>query len=189
MTTLQEDALPPGLLEERGEARLHLGGTERKAGWKNLNAQPSASVDFVGDIRDLTQFGDASQDMVYASHVLEHLGYQKDLPHALAEIVRVLKPEGRFFVSVPDLAVMCRLFADRGATNKLRIAVMRMMFGGQIDPYDFHFVGLWDEYLAFLLFKAGFSAVYRVKSFGLFDDTSELTFDDVAISLNMVAVK
>lgn len=189
MTTLPTDALPPGLLEERGEARLHLGGKTRRAGWKNLNAQPSEDVDFVGDIRDLSRFSDASQDMVYASHVLEHLGYQKDLPQVLGEIVRILKPGGRLFVSVPDLAVLTRLFADPGASNKLRIAVMRMMFGGQLDPYDFHYVGLWDEYLAFLLFKAGYSAAYRVAGFGLFDDTSELTFDDVAISLNMVAVK
>ncbi len=181
--------LPPGLLEEGGGPKLHLGGTQRKEGWQLMNALPGDHVDHLGDIRDLSRFADERFDVVYASHVLEHLGYQRDLPKVLAGIARVLRPGGRFFVSVPDLGVLTRIFAARNATPQIRFDVMRMMFGGQLDEFDFHFVGFWDDYLASLLFEHGFTGVYRVPTFGLFEDTSNMAFGGHLISLNMVAVK
>lgn len=187
--TSTELALPEGLLSEVGRGRLHLGGTEPRPGWEIMNALPGEHVDHLGDIRDLGRFADASYDLVYASHVVEHLGYAKDLPAVLVEIARVLRQGGRFFVSVPDLATLCRIFVDPAADADVRFAVMRMMFGGQVDQYDFHHVGLWDEYLAALLFRSGFEAVYRVPSFGFFEDTSAMVFGGTPISLNMVAVR
>ncbi|NUP05814.1 MAG: methyltransferase domain-containing protein [Polyangiaceae bacterium] len=183
------NALPEGLLEESGPDRLHLGGTTPKPGWQIFNAVEADYVDHLGDVRDLSRFSDASFDMVYASHVLEHLGYQEDLPKTLRAVRRILRPGGRLFASVPDLMTLARLFTDKAATPETRIEAMRMMFGGQLDPYDFHYVGLWDEYLGWLLMKAGFQRVYRVGSFGLFPDTSDAVLGDTPISLNMVAVK
>jgi predicted SAM-dependent methyltransferase len=185
----RETDLPPGLLEERGADRLHIGGTVRKAGWQVLNAQPGDHVDHLGDLRDLSRFADASFDMVYASHVFEHLGYQRDLPAALKAVARILRPGGRFFVSVPDLETLARMFVSLENNPAARLHVMRMMFGGQLDDYDFHFVGLWGEYLADRLFRAGFAEVYRVQEFGLFEDTSSMRLGDTRISLNMVATR
>ena len=64
-----------------------------------------------------------------------------------------------------------------------------MMFGNQKDAYDFHYVGLWQGFLADLLRDAGFREVHRVERFGLFHDDSETRVNDVLISLNVVAVK
>jgi predicted SAM-dependent methyltransferase len=72
--------------------RLHIGGKEKKAGWKILNVQAGPDVDFVGNCTDLAQFADGSAQELYASHVLEHLGYKEQLPRALAEFHRVLPP-------------------------------------------------------------------------------------------------
>lgn len=185
----KNSGLPPGLLDERGGDRLHIGGSERKAGWQVLDVVPGDHVDHTGDVRDLSRFGDASFDMVYASHVIEHLGYQRDLEAVLASVARILRPGGRFFVSVPDLGTLCQLFTHPQADRAMRFTVMRMMFGGQSDEHDFHRVGLWDEYLAHALFKAGFAEVYRVPGFGFFDDTSKTTIGNVPISLNMVGVR
>lgn len=183
------ESLPPGLLEERGDKRLHVGGKVRKEGWTNLNALPSPEVDHVGDVRDLSAFETASYDMVYASHVLEHLGYMKDLPAVLKELARILKPGGRLLVSVPDLETIMKLFLHKENDSRGRFQLMRMLYGGQVDAYDFHFVGLTDEFLAGFLGESGFSEVYRVPELGLFDDTSKLKFRGVFISLNMVAVR
>ncbi len=188
-TKVAIQSIPPELLQERGEHRLHVGGKEARDGWKVLNALPADYVDYLGDLRDLSQFADASQDMVYASHILEHLGYQTDLPHVLAEVARILKPGGRLLASVPDLETLCRLFLHEELDMRARFQVMRMMFGGQVDAYDFHFVGLNDEMLASFLQNARFSQVYRVPDFGIFDDTSSMRFGGVPISLNMVAVR
>jgi protein O-GlcNAc transferase len=169
--------------------RLHIGGREIKEGWKILNAQAGEGVDFVGDCADLGRFADASVDEIYASHVLEHLGYQSHLPRALKEFWRVLKPGGAASISVPDFEVLCRQFLDPRATLEERFHCMRMVFGGQIDEFDFHHVGLTHEFLSQYLYAAGFSRVERVKRFGLFQDGSELVVRGERISLNVIAYK
>jgi predicted SAM-dependent methyltransferase len=70
-----------------------------------------------------------------------------------------------------------------------RFHVMRMMFGGQVDQFDFHFIGLTAEFMTDFLRRAGFSSARRVQSFGLFNDTSDFCPYGSPISLNMIAVK
>jgi predicted SAM-dependent methyltransferase len=169
--------------------RLHIGGKEAKAGWNVLNVQPGPAVDYVGDCTDLGRFGDGSVDEIYISHVLEHLGYIDRLPQALSEMLRVLKPGGRAMISVPDFEVVCRLFLDPRYGAEDRLHIMRMAFGGQMDPDDFHYVGLTFEILGEFLLNVGFSKIDRVKEFGLFDDSSVQRFDGTLISLNVIAHK
>ena len=64
----------------------------------------------------------ASIDLAVCSHALEHF---QNLDAALDEIRRVLKPEGRLFVSVPDGYQVCDtlyrwLFQDGGHVNRFR---------------------------------------------------------------------
>jgi predicted SAM-dependent methyltransferase len=179
----------PGLLDVTGTDRLHIGGREKKDGWKILNIQPGEAVDYVGDIRDLSSFPRNSFDVVYASHVLEHVSYRHEINAALRWIRRILRPGGKFFVSVPDLDTLCRLFIHEQTTREVRFKVMRMMFGGQTDPHDFHQCGLTAEFLGDYLLAAGFKEVQRVPEFGFFGDTSSLRLNGVLVSLNMVAVK
>jgi SAM-dependent methyltransferase/putative flippase GtrA len=53
---------------------------------------------WAGDCQDRLPFGDAYFDRIIAIHVLEHL---PDLPRALREFHRLLKPSGRFSVVIP----------------------------------------------------------------------------------------
>ncbi|HEX2567777.1 MAG TPA: methyltransferase domain-containing protein [Burkholderiales bacterium] len=171
--------------------RLHIGGAGAEAvpGWKVLDIQPGPSVDFVGDCTDLGQFADGSIEEIYASHVLEHLGYLEELPRALAEFHRVLKQGGCAKISVPDFDALCRMFTEPGLTLDERILVMRMAFGGQTDPFDFHYVGLSADILGSLLKDAGFARAERVDEFRLFSDTSSHRFRGRLISLNLIAYK
>jgi predicted SAM-dependent methyltransferase len=175
-------------LQSTETLRLHIGGIEPKPGWKILNAIPGEHVDFLGDINDLSGFAANSVEEVYASHVLEHVG-QGAILRVLQEIFRILKPGGRFMVSVPDMEVLCTLHLQFKNNLLQRVHVMRMMFGGQTDAYDFHYIGLDFELLATYLTEAGFADIQRVNTFGLFDDTSNYVCYGRAISLNVVAVK
>jgi predicted SAM-dependent methyltransferase len=168
--------------------RLHIGGEQAKEGWKILNAASGPYVDFVGDICNLSQFEADSCDEIYASHVFEHVGQHDALP-CLQGIHRVLKTGGRFMVSVPDLDILCRYFIDPRADLKVKIHVMRMMFGGQVNQYDYHYMGWNEVILQHFLQAAGFSAIMRVSTFGLFDDTSNYAPYGEPISLNVVATK
>ena len=89
--------------------KLHIGGEQVKESWKILNIQPKEGVDFIGDISDLSQFSDASIDEIYASHTLEHVP-QKKMAETLSGIFRVLKVGGKFYISVPDLDILCHTF-------------------------------------------------------------------------------
>ena len=176
-------------IEKDSAQRLHIGGTHLKEGWKILNIQPSKDVTFIGDAADLSQFDDETFDEVYASHVIEHLGYQKELPGALKGIHRILKPGGVFRMSVPDLETLCKLFLHDGADINGKFLIMRMMFGGQVDEHDFHKVGLTWDFARTYFGQAGFKTLRRVPEFGIFDDASSLKVSGVLISLNVEAVK
>lgn len=170
--------------------RLHIGGHVRTDGWEVLDANPGPCVDHVGNAGDLNSFADDSFEQLYASHVLEHFDYQEQLLKTLTEWRRVLAPSGTLYVSVPDLDVLARLFLDRTLLSAQdRFLVMRMIFGGHIDKYDYHLVGLNEEFLTSYLRTAGFIGIRRVREFGLFNDTSGMLLKNIPISLNMVAMK
>jgi len=66
---------------------------------------------------------------------------------------------------------------------------MRIMFGGQMDEFDFHHVGLTWEFMGYFLKRCGFSKIWRVREFEIFDDDSSLRFAGQLISLNVEAIK
>lgn len=119
---------------------------------------------------------------------MEHVSQTDFLP-TLQGIHRVLCDGGEFYLSVPDLEALCKLFLDPKLEGTQRFHVMRMMFGGQVDQFDFHFIGLTAEFMTDFLRRAGFSSARRVQSFGLFNDTSDFCPYGSPISLNMIAVK
>lgn len=169
--------------------KLHIGGEVRREGWIILDALPGPLVDYVGNCNDLSFLPDASCTEVYASHVLEHLGYNGEIQATLKGIHRVLRPGGRLRASVPDLETLCRVFVHPSLNGPARFQIMRMMFGGRLTAYDIHHVGLTFEFLGEYLQEAGFRDIKRVPEFGLFQDTSSLRFGGVLISLNVEATK
>ena len=179
---------PPAKTPTEGLIRLHIGGKQAKAGWKVLNIQPGPAVDYVGDLCDLSAFPDACAEAVYASHVLEHVSQQR-MPGTLKGLARVLVPGGLLMVSVPDLEVLSHTIISPHATNQQKFHAMRMMFGGQVDPHDYHCFGWTFAFMRQFLTEAGFSTVERVESFGLFKDTSDFKPWGFPISLNVVATR
>lgn len=173
---------PPDLL------RLHIGGQEVKEGWKIVDCQPRPEVDVVAGIEDLSMFPDASAQSIYCSHVLEHVS-QADLPAALYGLFRILAPGGVLYLSVPDLETLSWLLVSPKHSRAEKFHVMRIMFGGQCDEFDFHRVGLTYGFLDDYLRDAGFSSWEHVESFGLFADSSEVRFDGQLVSLNLIVRK
>jgi len=168
--------------------KLHIGGKKAKQGWKILNIQKNENVDFVGDIQDLSQFETETVEIVYASHVLEHIRQHKALD-ALKGIYRILKKNGKLYISVPNMDVLCEAFIDKNLTKTQKLHVMRMIFGGQMDDYDFHYFGWNFVFLQDFLKAANFSSIEKVENFDLFEDTSSFEPYGYKISLNLIATK
>ncbi len=168
--------------------KLHIGGRERRDGWKILDIEAREEVDFVGNVTSLDAFADESCSEIYCSHVLEHIS-QGQIFHTLVGLSRILVPGGRLYISVPDLETLAWLFLNPGYDASDRFQVMRRMFGAQRDEHDFHKIGLYLGLMQSYLHDAGFSSIDHVRAFDLFDDNSARTVDGHLISLNLIATK
>lgn len=167
--------------------RLHIGGYIVDRHWEIIDTQSRIGVDHVGDASDLSRFKNETFSAVYASHVLEHFECIR-VVDVLSEWRRVLVPGGLLYISVPNLDVLSAILIDKqNSTLQQRFDVIRMLFGGQVDTWDFHKVGLNEEVLFYFLNQAGFSSIQRVNDFGFFPDTSTLIFLQRQVSLNVVA--
>ena len=178
-----------GIMTSAQKIKLHIGGWERREGWQILDILPRDGVDHVGSCLDLSAVPDDSLAEIYASHVLEHLDYKTEAGQALKEWHRALMPSGLLRLSVPDLDILCRLFAHPKMKAQDRFQIMRMMFGGQADAYDQHKTGFFFDMLGSMLDEAGFGDIRRVEDFGLFKDSSTTRYAGNLISLNVEARK
>ena len=93
-----------------GGWRLHLGaGGLRLEGWLGIDADPEAELPL--NLAGGLPFADASVRYIYAAHVLEHLYYPGEVQRLLAECRRVLQPEGRLRLVVPDIGQCLEAYA------------------------------------------------------------------------------
>ena len=89
---------------------LNLGcGRRFRRGWTNVDTVSSDPDVIAHDLRHPIPFPDGSFDLVYHSHLLEHLT-PEDGARLLEECHRVLAPRGVIRVAVPDLEQIVRLY-------------------------------------------------------------------------------
>jgi SAM-dependent methyltransferase len=83
-----------------------------------LDVDPGVRPDIVASITDMSPVPDASVDAVYSHHNIEHV-FAHEVPLALAEFFRVLRPGGEVLIATPDLQALGRDLAHRtGFTAK-----------------------------------------------------------------------
>ncbi len=151
----------------QGAERLHQ--SFRTADWKEVRYDIDQAVkpDIVGSIVDLREIEDASFDAIWCSHNLEHL-HTHDVPKALAEFHRVLKPDGFALISTPDLEAIAELIVsgrlEDVAYNSPAgpITALDMLYGLSIavqqgNTYMAHNTGFTADRLGRLLVESGFS--------------------------------
>ena len=160
---------------------LHVGcGPKRKdrttkgfnsPNWHEIRLDIDASVrpDVIGTMTDMSDVASASVDAIYSSHNIEHL-YPHEVPLAFAEFLRVLKPDGFFLVTCPDLQSVCQLVAEDRLTEAAYtspagpIAPIDILYGLRTamangNLYMAHRCGFTQKVLTGTLQAAGFAAV------------------------------
>lgn len=134
-----------------------------------LDIDPDVNPDIHGSILDLSAVPDASVDAIWSSHNLEHVN-SFEVPIALAEFRRVLKPSGFVLITVPDLRAVAKYVASHDLDQPLYqsavgpIMAMDVMFGHQAsiakgNHYMAHRTGFTSNLLGKVLLNAGFSEV------------------------------
>lgn len=169
--------------------KLHIGGKVPRESWLIFDALDGDHVDIIGDCMDLSMFPDESCSDIYCSHVLEHLSHRDELPQVLNEFRRMLTKDGELRLSVPDLDVLCRLFLSKDLSLEDKVFVVKVIYGAQLDPYDFHKTGFNQEILISWMRECGFAHLERVDLFGLFPDSSASMIKGQPISINIIATK
>ncbi|MFZ6766645.1 class I SAM-dependent methyltransferase [Undibacterium sp. Di26W] len=170
---------------------LHVGcGPQNKAGttpyfqsddWQEVRFDIDVRVnpDIQGTLTDMSAVATGSIDAVYSSHNIEHL-YPHEVAVALKEILRVLKDDGIFVVTCPDLMSVCKLVAEDKLLEPAYISP-----AGPISPLDIlyghraamekgnlymaHRCGFTQKVLMNVLAGAGFKTVVVASRAAAFD--------------------
>lgn len=176
-----------------GPICLNLGGagegyiSGKIPGFHIVDLRDVEETDIVSDISDLSFCKDGEVEKIYCSNALEHFSHI-DTVKVLKEWLRVLKPGGKAYISVPDFDVVVKLYLKTGLTPWLKYHV----WGDQAHTLNYHYVNFTFSSLADDCYKAGFSDIERVQSFPFgVPDASELrdTWTNTKISLNVVMTK
>lgn len=141
---------------------LNLGCGSRKIPSKddleviNVDMEASVEPDIVANFVEKTPFEDGEFDEVYLFHTIEHI--QKRLHvFAFAEIRRVLKHGGIFYMSYPEFSIICRYWLDnyRGQRDFWE----KTIYGRQLFPSDYHVCAADSIELSTLLEECGFKDI------------------------------
>ena len=92
--------------------KLNIGcGSRYLHGWENLDFRPVSPEVKPWDLRRRLPYPDGSVDLVYSSHLLEHLSPEQAAA-LLKDALRVLKPGGVVRMVVPDLETLARGYLE-----------------------------------------------------------------------------
>jgi SAM-dependent methyltransferase len=82
-------------------------------GWAELrlDVDPQVEPDIVASITDMSPVPPASVDAVFSRHNIEHI-FAHEVPQAIDEFLRVLKPGGELLLATPDLQGVAKAIAS-----------------------------------------------------------------------------
>ena len=114
----------------QGGAKLPLGFQTAQWSEIRIDIDPSNEPDILGSMLDMSAVATDSVDAIYSAHNIEHL-YPHEVPVALAEFKRVLRPDGFVVITCPDLQSVCALVAQDKLADSAYISP-----AGPIAPLD-----------------------------------------------------
>lgn len=175
--------------------KLHLGcGKKYIPGFVHVDLEDHPHIDYRIPVDNLTFAPNASVELIYASHVLEHFG-RNEVDKVMKEWFRVLKKGGILRLAVPDFEAVCTRYHKTGSLGEL----IGLVCGGQRNEYDFHKMVFDEKLLAEKLLQAGFTSVsrydWRLTEHAGIDDYSQAYLPHMdkergqLMSLNVEAVK
>ena len=144
----------------------------QSAEWKEvrLDIDPANEPDVIGTMLDMSAVANASADALYSSHTIEHL-YPNEIPQAMKEFLRVLKPEGYAVITCPDLQAAAEMIAQdmlmetaytTGSgmvVTPFDIVYSHREYTGRDKPYMAHHCGFTLKVLNGTLRSNGFASV------------------------------
>lgn len=120
--------------------KLNLGCFNKKIyGFINVDIRPDVNPDVIDDAFKLEKFHENSAELIYCSHMFEHLDFD-EADKAIRRWYSVLKKDGILRLSVPNMEAV---FAHYFYWKNLKL-LRSALWGSQRHPFDYHRCG-WDE--------------------------------------------
>lgn len=139
-----------------GKVRIHLGcGPVDQPGFINVDAIGFPHVHHLAPVYPLPMFADNTVDLVYVSHCLEHIEIA-EVPRALQEWTRIIKPGGILRIAVPDFEAVLQVYEASGRSIS---SIQYVLMGGQDYPFNFHMAVFDRLHLTELMQKAGLTNI------------------------------
>ena len=175
--------------------KLHVGcGDVILPGWINVDLENLPGIDLQDDIRELKKVKDGTCDIIYASHVLEHVG-RNEFESVLKLWNNKLKLNGILRIAVPNFEKAVMWYTK---TKKI-VDILGLVSGGQKTKFDFHNMIFDKKFLTDVLKQCGFDEIHewdwRKVEHGKYDDYSQSYFphmdkeNGILVSLNLEAKK
>ncbi|MBW4447781.1 MAG: glycosyltransferase [Spirirestis rafaelensis WJT71-NPBG6] len=137
--------------------KLHLGcGINIKEGYFNIDQHVSAPSIIKMDIFNLS-IDDDVVDEIFTEHMLEHLS-KYEVPLALKEWARVLKPDAKLIMNLPNLEWCLQQWLAKPEEERWGWQ-LDTIFGLQTHTGEFHKTGFTEMRLRRLLAGAGFRQI------------------------------
>jgi ubiquinone/menaquinone biosynthesis C-methylase UbiE len=176
--------------------KIHLGCGERYfPGWVHVDVRLFEHVDHVCDIRSLP-FPDGHADLLYACQVLEYFD-REEAVDVLTEWKRVLRPGGVLRLSVPDFAVLVKLYGLGLPIKWILGTLFGRIAGPEPGSHLYHHTTYDEPSARQLLEQVGFCRVrlwdWRTTEHAAIDDFSQAYFphmrkdDGILMNLNIEA--
>ena len=139
-----------------GRVLVNLGcGRTHDPRFINIDAAWSPHVHFLADVERLSMLADDSVDMLYCSHCLEHIPFDRT-QDVLREWVRVLRKGGWLRLAVPDLRAILDVYRESGYSIA---TLQRYLLGGHDSPFNVHHAVFDAAHLTTLMRQAGLNGI------------------------------
>jgi len=159
--------------------KLHVGcGKRFIPGFVHIDQVAYPHVDHVQDIRRLANFTDNSASLIYACQVIEYFD-REEVVGVLADWRRVLAPGGILRLSVPNFAVISKLY-QAGLKLDWFLGTLYGRIPDGANGFAYHRTTYDEQSLRELLGKLGFAEVqywdWRETEHAAVDDFSQAYF-------------
>jgi predicted SAM-dependent methyltransferase len=187
--------LPPKIPHNaNNKVYIHLGcGELNDNRFINVDARPFPHVHYVQKINSMKNFPSNYADLIYASHLLEHVSHRKT-SNILKQWHRILKKGGILRLSVPDFDKIINIYLSEHKNIK---SIQGPLMGGQGYKFNQHKAVFNKDYLKQKLLAVGFKKIryWNPNKITLhsFNDWASrkviINKKEYTISLNLEAIK
>ena len=161
--------------------KLHLGcGKRFLEGFIHVDVEPHPNVQYVRDIGDLSIFDSGTIDEIYCSHAFEYFD-SKEAGLILKEWFRVLKNDGKIFITVPDFSALIKIYQNSGNIGSVIGPIMGRWENPKNNEVIFHKT-IWDlKSLSQAFIESGFSSITEFNPIGYLADLDP-DYDDYSLA-------